>query len=134
MLCLLSLALFFSCAKSSFESPAEAFVAGGKSEFLISVNYISWTGGACADGCGAEAKEMVTPIPDASVDLYLGQVSMNDVAGSPVLALRTDQQGNVLMESLVPDRYTIVVHTLLGTLSRTIEAEAGVRKRVDFNY
>jgi len=122
-----------SCSKDTLDQNIDSFIKPVKSEIFINVTSIHWTQSA-DNGCSHSNGNNASFISDAKVELYKGEKSDTDIAGEPMLSVRTDQSGNAVMKEIEPSTYTISVETPLGQKSRIVTTQVHKRSYIDFSF
>jgi hypothetical protein len=122
-----------SCSSDSFELTDDFLQNPEKSEINVVVSYLDWSD-QCEGGCIGDPVQVVTFLANVPVTLFQGNITGNDNSLSPMLQLKTNKEGNALLENLDPGEYTVVVETVLGTKSRTITTQLNKRSYIDFSF
>ena len=123
-----------SCSKDSLDSVPSNLASIEKSEIIVTVSYLTWSDLDCDLGCSGAGTQFVSFIENAKVDLYSGDLSGNDFAGSLKGFGMTDKQGSVLFEDIDPGQYTLVVDTPFGQKTRTIYTQQNKRSSIEFSF
>ena len=123
-----------SCSKDSLDVYPKDPLGPEQSEIMVRVSYLSWSGDQCEPGCGGTAHEDVSMIANAEVYLYKGEMTSGDAEVNPLMNLRTDEDGSVLLQDLQPDTYTVSVITVLGTKTRKLNTQLHKTSYIDCSY
>ena len=123
-----------SCSKDSLDSVSPNLSSIDKSEIKVTVTYLSWSDLNCGYGCGENGTQTVSFISNAKVDLFSGDPSFGDEAGSGIGFGTTDKEGTLLFQEVDPGQYTILVDTPYGQKTRTFYTHLNKRSTIEFSF
>ncbi len=123
-----------SCSKDSFDPAVSLQNVPEKSEIMVGVTYLVWTGDQCTPGCSNSESQEVSYIANARITLYPGGDATSDASEQPIMELTTNSEGTSLIEDLQPGEYTVMVETELGQKTRSTITQLGKRSYVDFSF
>ena len=123
-----------SCSKDSLDDVSSNLVSIEKSEIIVTVSYLTWSDLECDLGCTGTGTESISFVANAKVDLYNGDLSLNDEGGQRRAFGLTDKQGSLLFEDIDPGQYTLIVDTPFGQKSRTFYTQLNKRSSIEFSF
>ena len=123
-----------SCSKDSLDDLSSNLVSIEKSEIIVTVSYLTWSDLECDLGCAGTGSESISFIANAKVDLYNGDLSVNDEGGQKRAFGLTDREGSLLFEDIDPGQYTLIVDTPFGQKSRTFYTQLNKRSSIEFSF
>ncbi|MFZ1676390.1 MAG: hypothetical protein WAT91_03900 [Saprospiraceae bacterium] len=122
-----------SCSKDSLDQNIDALIRPNKSEIMVSVSYLHWTD-QCEFRCGNTGGQTLSSIANAKVELYSGEQNSSDTIGTPLVNIKTNDDGAALIDDIEPASYTVWVDTPFGKKSRTISTQLHRRSYIDFSF
>ena len=123
-----------SCSKDSLDDVSSNLISIEKSEIIVTVSYLTWSDLECDLSCTGTGSESITFISNAKVDLYNGDLSLNDEGGQKRAFGLTDKEGSILFEDIDPGQYTLIVDTPYGQKSRTFYTQLNKRSSIEFSF
>jgi len=122
-----------SCSKDTLDPGLEENYSIQKSEILVTVTNMVYNQGQCGNGCGS-GEQSIAYVPNANVNIYLGDVKDGDSAAVPCAQGRTDSTGKWLMKDLEPGKYTVSVHSVYGNKFRVLYTQLNHRASIEFSF
>jgi len=122
-----------SCSKDSLDPGQDQNYTIVKSEIMVTATYISYNQVQCGNGCG-NGDQTVSPVVNASLTVYPGEIKDIDEAPSPVIQGRTDNTGKLLIKDLDPGLYSVFIQSNSGNKSRVLYTQLSKRSYIEFSF
>jgi hypothetical protein len=123
-----------SCSSDSLELNSENLLAIEKSELLVTVTHLTWSDLQSDLNCTGGGTQSISYLPNARVDVYTGDLSLQDEGGVNAGLGLTDANGAILFRDMEPGQYTVIVDSPYGRNSRTLYTQLNKRAAIEFSF
>jgi len=122
-----------SCSKDSLDPGQTELYTITKSEILVTVTNVVYTHNQCGSNCGV-SDQTINYVPNASVNVYRGNIKEGDQSAVPLSQGRTDSNGKWLGKDLEPGLYTVMIQSTHGQKSRVLYTQLNQRSSIEFSF